>query len=174
MKKTAIFAACCIAFIFGWLCCLTGFFYIHLLEHGQEGLRPSAPPHVRAPNKVVVVSGEAPPSQEQPSERMVKKTIGDNAFKVAVPEGDSKVTLSILVHVQIRAEDERAFNRQYELFKHAIEDRIITILKASTTEERMEATLTAIKEKIKRTVNGVLGTPWVVKVLVTEYSLESQ
>jgi flagellar basal body-associated protein FliL len=152
MKKTTIVAACCIAFIFGWLCCLTGFFYIHLLEHGQEGLRPPDPP----------------------PERMVVKTIGDKAFRVKVPEGDSTVTLSILVHVQIRARDELAFNRRYESCKPEIEDRILTILKASTAEERMEATLTAIKEKIKRGINEVLGTPYVQRVLVTEFSLELQ
>ena len=111
-----------------------------------------------------------PPGVGMP-ERMVEKTIGDKAFKVKVPSGEGSITHSMVVHVKIRNKDVMSFDRRYEACKTEIEDHIATILRASTVEERMEASLTTIKEKMKRAINGVLGTPWVVGILVTEFSL---
>jgi len=111
---------------------------------------------------------------EKAPDQLVEKTIGEKAFKVKIPEGETNVTFSAFIHVQIRAKDEKAFDKRYKECVVEIEDNINVILKASTREERMEAALTAIKEKIKREVNRVLGTPWVQGVLCTEFSYEMQ
>jgi len=105
---------------------------------------------------------------------MTERSIGENAFKVKVPDGEDQVTFTARIHVKIREKDERAFDRQYSQYMHTIEDRVITVLKASTREERVEAASTAIKEKIRRAINEVLETPLVQQVLVTESNLETQ
>ena len=157
MKKTTIFVACSLSFVFGWLCCLTGFFYVHLLEHGQVGCLALPP----------VPSGVSMP------ERMVKKTIGDKALEVKFPLDKNNITLSMFVHVQVRDRDVMSFDKRYKECNTEIEDHIVIILSASTVEERMEASLTTIKEKMKRAINEVLGTPWVTGVLVTDFCFEA-
>jgi len=107
-------------------------------------------------------------------EPLTEKTIGDKAFKVKVPEGEDNVTFSTSIHVQIRVKDAKAFDQRYAQCMHEIEDKINMILKASTREERMEAPLTAIKEKIKKEVNRILGPSYVLQVFCTEFSYETQ
>jgi hypothetical protein len=158
MKKTTIFVACSLSFVFGWLCCLTGFFYVHLLEHGQVGCLALPP----------VPSGVSMP------ERMVKKTIGDKALEVKFSIDKSNITLSMFVHVQVREKDVMSFDKRYKECKTEIEDHIATILRASTVEELMEASFTTAKEKMKQEINRVLGTPWVQRVAVTEISLREE
>jgi len=46
------------------------------------------------------------------------------------------------------------------------------VLHTSTTEERKEAGNMAIKERLKRAINDVIGMPWVREVIFTEISHE--
>ena len=107
-------------------------------------------------------------------EKTVERTIGEKAFKVKVPEGENQVTFSTSVHVQIRDKDGKAFDRRYPEVMHEVEDTINIVLKGSTSDERMEAATTTIKEKIKKEINRVLGTPWVLQVFCTDFSYENQ
>ena len=106
--------------------------------------------------------------------KMSERSIGEAAFKVKVPDGEDQVTFTVRVHVLIRERDERAFDKQYLQYMHTIEDKVTTVLKASTREERKEAASTAIKQRIKREINRVLDTPLVQDVLVTESNFETQ
>jgi flagellar basal body-associated protein FliL len=38
----------------------------------------------------------------------------------------------------------------------------------------MEVNFTTLREKLKKAINEVLGTPWIQEVLFTEYGFESQ
>ena len=106
-------------------------------------------------------------------EKTVERTIGEKAFKVKVPDKENQVTFSVAIHFKIRAKDAPAFDKRYLECVHEVEDRIYIVLKGSTPEERMEAATTTIKEKIKKEVNRVLGTPWVLQVLCTDFSYEN-
>ena len=107
------------------------------------------------------------------NEPMVEKQIGDKAFKVKIFKGEANETFSVVIHVQIRKADESKFNKRYEACMNDINDRITSVLYASNDNERREVGFTAIKEKIKRAINDVLGTPWVQAVFCTEPAFES-
>jgi flagellar basal body-associated protein FliL len=106
-------------------------------------------------------------------EKFVERTIGEKAFKVKVPDGENQTTFSVAIHIKIRAKDAPAFDKRYQECVHEVEDRINIVLTSSTDKERVEAATTTIKEKIKKEVNRVLETPWVLQVLLTDFSYEN-
>jgi hypothetical protein len=99
---------------------------------------------------------------------LVEFMIGDeNTFNVTDSRGDTTESFSLVMHVIVRKQDERAFSERYEHCKTDVIDRVAAILHESTTEERREAEHTAIKERVRREINKVLKMPWVNTVLFT-------
>ena len=81
---------------------------------------------------------------------------------------------SLTMNVTVRrGREARLFERAFERRIARIIDRVETIMRQSTYEERREADLTTIKERSKRAINEVLGTPWVQGVLITEVAFEA-
>jgi hypothetical protein len=119
-------------------------------------------------------SNLVPPSigeTEKTVERPLKEA---TPFKVKNLRGDTNELFSIVLSIKIREADATKFDKRYAVCTNEVIDRVVTILGATTTEERSEATYTTIKEKVKRGINEVLGTPWVLSVLCADPSLESQ
>ena len=113
------------------------------------------------------------PTNPLPVEPTLEIPIGDkNTFKIRTNRGDSTDSFSVVMTVIIRKADERAFNRRYPLCTMQVLDRATMIINASTTEERREPEHTAIKERVRRGINEVLGMPWVQRVLFTEVNHE--
>lgn len=113
------------------------------------------------------------PSSPITKDPTIEKPIGDRAtFKIRTPRGEFTDTFNLVMHVTVRKTDERAFNTRYEQCTIAVIDRATSVLSASTTEERAEASRTAIKERVKRAINEVLETPWVQEVFFTEVTHE--
>ena len=104
----------------------------------------------------------------------VERQIGDkNTFKIRTSRGDLTDAFTVIMHIKVRkGADERAFDRRYLECTIEIIDSVTSVLEASTTEERREAERTAIKERVKKAINTVLGTPWVQQVLFSEVSHE--
>jgi hypothetical protein len=102
-------------------------------------------------------------------EVLVEKPINyGKAIKIQHMRGDEVEKLSVVMCVRVRKQEEKKFDKLYDECKHAINDRISTMLFASSLEDRMEVGMTAIKEKAKKAINEVLGIPIVQEVLVTE------
>jgi len=118
------------------------------------------------------VSG-VPPNIGQ-GETFIEKSISEKIFTVKSPRNEANETFSVEIRIGIRPADEKKFNQRYEKCMYEIQDRVMTILKASTTEDRMEAAFTTIKGKVKKAINEVLGHPWVQNVYCTNISLELQ
>ena len=101
--------------------------------------------------------------------------IGDgNTFKISNNRDDKNETFSLTMRVLIRKADERQFERRYEQCSGEVIDEVTKILTASTTSERMEPGLTAIKERVKPAINNILGGPWVQRIFVTDVTYEVQ
>ena len=104
----------------------------------------------------------------------VEKQIGDrNTFKVRTHYDNVTDEFSLIMYVKVRKADELKFDRRYEQATVEIIDHVTAILNVSTTEERKEVRRTAIRERairerVKKAINAVLGTPWVQDVLFTE------
>ena len=105
---------------------------------------------------------------------MVERQIGEKEFKVKNVHNEANETFSLTMHVKVRKADAKKFDARYLICMNEIIDRVTGILHASTPQERGEVGLAAIKEKAKRAINAVLGTPWVQEVLCSNPSFESQ
>ncbi|MDR0521277.1 MAG: hypothetical protein LBH00_05435 [Planctomycetaceae bacterium] len=105
-------------------------------------------------------------------EPMVEKPITDKVFKVSSIQGETTVKLTVMVHVQIRKADERKFDRRYADCTNEVADQVTSTLTASSNDERNEVGHVAIKERIKKVINEVLGTPWVQSVFFTDWNVE--
>jgi len=104
--------------------------------------------------------------------RMVEMQIGDGStFVVTNVRDDGNETFSLTMFVSIQQRDALRFERRFEQCKNEVFDRVATVLRESSRDERLEAGHTAIKERVKQTINDVLGTPWVQQVLFTEITL---
>jgi len=103
-------------------------------------------------------------------EEMVERQIGEkNTFKIRTPRpNDMNDAFSVVMHVTIRKSDVKAFDNRYAQRTITVIDRATAVLEASTTEERGEATRTAIKERVKKAINEVLENTWVQEVLFSE------
>ena len=109
-------------------------------------------------------------NNEERVARMVEMPIGDGDTFVITnvlddTTGFSTETFSLTMFVTVQQRDLRHFERRFEQCKIEVIDRVSTVLRASTTEERREGGHTAIKERVRREINEVLGTPWVQQVL---------
>ena len=94
--------------------------------------------------------------------------IGDqNTFKFSETRRDGTETFSLHLYVSVLKTDKRKFDPQYALCMIEVIDRVSAELRVSTTEERKEAGNTAIKARVKKTINDVLGSPWVQQVFFT-------
>jgi predicted esterase/flagellar basal body-associated protein FliL len=106
---------------------------------------------------------------------MVEKELNDGKpFIVKTVRGETTEKFSVSLAIVVLRTDSTNLDRQYEQKKNQIADRIAAILRATTTEERSEAGLTAIKEKLKRGINDVLGVPLVQAVYCTSVELDVQ
>ena len=106
------------------------------------------------------------------TERMVERPIRDGEkFTVSRWQNGENETFSVTLFVQVKRSDARRFDNQYELRMNEVVDRITSILGGTTTEERQEIGNTAIKAKVQRGINEVLGTPWVQQVFLRDPSL---
>jgi len=103
------------------------------------------------------------------SEDMETILIGDNnTFKFSETTDDGIESFSLVLHVSVRTADKRKFDTRYEKCSIRVIDRVSSELRASTTDERKEASLAAIRERVKRRINDVLGTPWVQEVFFVQ------
>jgi len=100
---------------------------------------------------------------------MFEIPIGDrNSFKISNVRNGGNEKFSVNIHVSVKKADAGKFQRRYEQCINEIIDRVTVVLVRSTTEERTEAGHTAIKERVQKAINEVLGTPWVQKVFFSE------
>jgi hypothetical protein len=90
------------------------------------------------------------------------------AIKVQWTRGDQIETFSLVMGVRIRKKDERKYDDQYEKCKNTIKDRVERMLSATSSDDRIELGYTAIKAKAKKTINEVLGIPYIQEVLITD------
>ena len=108
-------------------------------------------------------------------ESIIEKQIGDGkSFKVKTIRNEATETFSVTIHVTIQKANAKQFENRYKACEIEITDRVTAILHASSPAERMESGLLTIKEKIKRSINDVLGTPWVLNVLCSNITYEVQ
>jgi len=113
------------------------------------------------------------PPVVRPTERMAEIPIGNrNSFNVRIVQDDANETFSLILHVSVRQRDVRSFERRFGDCENEIIDRVSVVLRSSTPEERREAGHTAIREKVRRAMNDVLGTPWVQQVFFSEITHE--
>ena len=115
------------------------------------------------------------PPDVAPSQPIVERPINEGKpITVKNVQGDSSVTFKVKVDVAVLIVDSSKFDKQYLARTAQIIDRASGILRATTSEERQEAGLTTIKEKLKRGFNEALGTPWVQYVYCSGVELDVQ
>jgi TPR repeat protein len=105
---------------------------------------------------------------------MVEKSISEKPFIVKNLRGDTTEKFTVRIDVVVHKADNYKFDILHDERKAQIVDCITSILQATTTEERMEAGLMVFKEKVKRGINDVLGTPYVQQVLCSGVELDVQ
>ena len=69
--------------------------------------------------------------------------------------------------VRVRETDGSRFDKRYEKCRDTINDRIETMLRASSPEDLREVSSTAIKARAKKIINDELGINYVQEVLVS-------
>ena len=107
------------------------------------------------------------------TEATEERQINTGQFKVKAPVGDSNETFSLVMHVKVRKGKEAyKFDTLYDERQNEIIDRVTSVLTVSTPDERIEPGYTTIKNKAKRAINDVLGTPFVLEVLIAEVTYE--
>jgi gluconolactonase len=105
-------------------------------------------------------------------QQMVELQIGEKPFMVKFL-ADGNPTLTLTMFVRVAQADQARFQREYEAKENTILDQITVVLRATTEAERREPSLTAIKDKAKKAINEVLGTPLVQEVLLANVRYES-
>jgi len=123
----------------------------------------------------------APTEDTKPPDVEVKKPTVEKSIHEGKPftvqnmrGGDSKETFTVKIDVAVLEADDRQFDARYATRTAQINDRVTAILTATSTEERQEAGHAAIKEKLKRGLNSVLGTPWVRQVYFSGVEIDVQ
>jgi len=101
---------------------------------------------------------------------MATLPIGDkNSFKnFNFPQDDGTETFSLVMHVYVEKTDESKFNTLYEAHSIEIIDEVAAVLRATSLDDRQEAGHTAIKERVKKKINDILGVPYVKRVFFIE------
>ena|GEM_PF-382934 len=103
---------------------------------------------------------------------MVEKQIGKGPIIGGTLQDGRDERWNATIHVAIRKTDEANFDRRYAPIENEIIDRVTTVLAATAGMERREVGHTTIKEKLRRTINEVLGTPWVQEVYLSDVSVD--
>jgi len=101
---------------------------------------------------------------------MVEISLQKDPFKVKQLRDEKTENLSLRMYVVVRKKESSKFTRQYEQSTQRVIDCVSNILYASSRAERQEQGRNAIKERLKKGINDVLGTPLVQEVLISEYS----
>jgi|GEM_PF-2360886 len=143
-------------------------------------LPPKPPPSPPGGHRVITEGGDGSWSGTSPSpprvgpiERVVERPINDAPFRIGFTENDMNITFSLRIHVTIREKEAKAFDRRYEQCVQQIIARVTRVISASTPADRNEVGHTAIQEKLKREINDVLQTPWVLEVLISEPNIQA-
>ena len=106
-----------------------------------------------------------------PSKPTVSLQIGEkNTFKFSDTRDGNNEVFSFQLYVNVEKADEYKYTTQYNNRSIEIIDAIASAMRATTQTEREEAGYTAIKEKIKRTINDILPVPYVRRVFFVEPS----
>ena len=124
-------------------------------------------------NTVVVKGQYDAPTSIIRQEPMVERSVGHRPLSVATVHNDQNEKFSLTMYVLLRSRDQEAFDRAYEQRMHQVIDRIETIMRVATPEERMEMTLITIRERAKQEINEILGTPWVQEVFISNVTIET-
>jgi len=114
---------------------------------------------------------QVPPSVG-PNEPVVERSINEGPFRIGFTEDGNNITLSMVIHVVIRDRDSKRFDTRFEHCQWQIIDKVNTALRASSPADRQEVGHTTIKERLKRAINEVLGTSWVLEVLISESTVQ--
>ena len=105
------------------------------------------------------------------TEPTVEIQIGDtNTFKFTQTRGEGTETFALKMYVIVLKSDESKFRSRYEACMIMVISSAGDVLRASLTEERQEASYTAIRARVKKEINNVLRTTWVQDVRFTEVS----
>jgi len=147
-------------------------------------LRAWFPPQVRVPGGLNAVNGAGmgldgvdlvPPDLVKREDEIEIEINEGRAFRVKKTTVDDQLeTFSVVMHVAVRTREKRKFDPRYEARKNTINDQIESMLDASSTDDRKEVGLTAIKAKAKKIINDELGVPFVQRVLLTDKVHELQ
>ncbi|MDR3183051.1 MAG: hypothetical protein LBT89_09070, partial [Planctomycetaceae bacterium] len=121
------------------------------------------------------VGGFEQPNDLPPSigkrEVMIEKPINESKpFKVKQTKADSESTetFTVTINGKIRKKDERAFDKRYAECLFEINDAVTTVLQGATPDDRQQVGFTSIKEKVKKAINDVLGTPYIQEILTQD------
>ena len=115
------------------------------------------------------VSTDVLPGDENPKEQYVEKQLGDR-FRVqnVRPGTDQTIdSFTVTVIVLVFKKDEAAYDKLFEKHRLAIRESVENVLQASTSEERTQVSLRTIKQRILKTINDVIGQPYVRGVIAT-------
>jgi len=104
------------------------------------------------------------------SEPMVEVPLQKDPFKVKQVRGEETENLTLRMYVLVKKKDASKFTKQYAQYTQRVIDGVEEILHASSRAERQEPGRNTIKEKSKKEINEVLGTPLVQQVLISEYN----
>ena len=113
---------------------------------------------------------DSSPSVAQSLEPTVEIPLQKNLFRVKQFRGDETENLILRMHVVVKKKESSKFNKQYEQYTQRIIGSVEEILHASSRAERQEPGLNVLREKSKKRINEILGTPLVQQVIISEYS----
>ncbi|MDR0608905.1 MAG: hypothetical protein LBG58_02250 [Planctomycetaceae bacterium] len=105
---------------------------------------------------------------------IVEKPLGEK-FKVqSIRQGSEQITdvFTVTIIVQIQKKDETAYDKIYAERQNAIRDAVTIVLRASSLDDRNQVSLEAIRRKVKKAINEVLGISYVQGVLCTDPIIE--
>jgi len=139
---------------------------------------PRVKPIIGGINPVDGIEGyervDTEPRNVVPRDDTAEKSIKEGPFRITVRdlENDLTTTYSLVIHVLIRKKEERRFQTRYDQCVQQIITRVESELRASSVEEWQEVELTSIGSRVMMVINDVLGHPWVLEVLPTEFSFQ--
>jgi len=121
-------------------------------------------------------SAPIPPGIIKPEDVVERSINGGRAFTGKITKKGSDVTesYSLVMHVTVKSKEAKKFDKRYADCQQTIIDRVSGMLRINVAEYYYEAGHTTLKEKAKKEINGVLGTPWVQSVLISGDSYTEQ
>ena len=110
---------------------------------------------------------------------LVPPSIGKDKPKVEIPipanadpikakilrDDGTTETFTSKMSVKVLQTDQKKFEKRYGECAAEVLDQVGQTLRASPTEDLKDPALTSVREKVKRKINDVLETPWVLQVL---------